>query len=106
MIYAKARLNLNMQLIKEELDRIDKILTYTMNVVWKNIEGLNRTVPFSMKKLISHTKILFWKLVKLQAQGKAIDRELMRRRADLLEINIIEIEQATIEEKIKQAEEK
>ena len=47
----KIILNLNVQSIKEELDRIDEILTHTMNIVQKNIEGLNRIVSFSMKKI-------------------------------------------------------
>ena len=55
----KTIMELNNRSMREELDRIDKILTHIMNIVRRSIEGPNRTVPHSMKKLVSRIKVLF-----------------------------------------------
>ena len=62
---------------REELDRIDKDPTHIINVVCQNIKRPNRTVPFSMKKLWSRTKVMFWKTMKSKSKGNEIDCELM-----------------------------
>ena len=63
MIYVmeldKIIIELNNRSIREELDRIDETLTHIMNVVRRSIEGLNRMVLYSIKKLVSRIKVLF-----------------------------------------------
>ena len=108
MIYVmeldKIILNLNERSTIEELDRVDEIMTHVMNIVRNNIEGPNQTILFLMKKLLSRTKVLFWKSLKAKSQGKMIDNDLMRRRGELLDIIDIEIEQTVINKKIVETE--
>ena len=78
---------LNNRSIREEFDRIDEILSFIINIVRCNIEDPNRTVLFSMKKLVSRTKVLFWKVVKSKVQRKSIDNNLMIRRQEFLGLN-------------------
>ena len=99
----KMILNVNERSIIEELDRVDEIMMYTMNIIRKNIEGPNQTVLFSIKKLLSRTKVLFQKSLKAKSQGKIIDNDLMRRRGELLDIIDIEMEHTVINDKIIEA---
>ena len=78
---------LNNRSIREEFDRIDEILSFIINIVRCNIEDPNRTVPFSMKKLVSRTKVLFWKVVKSKVQRKSIDNNLTIKRQEFLGLN-------------------
>ena len=76
---------------KQDLEALNKDITYMMNKVCKKIKGQRRGIPYSKEKVKRYV-ILQYQRVKLrQMQGKHVDKNKIEIRLKYIEIDTIQI---------------
>ena len=83
-------------LLGEELECVDKVITRVFNCVMKKVEGMRRGVSYTKEKVRVWDTILYWKAYIWQRKGIKVDKKVMEWRKTLHSIDTYEEESVGI----------
>jgi len=72
----------------QDLEKVDKNITYLLNKIRKKIEGPSRRIPYSQEKVKRNAIIQYWRVRIREVQGKIIDKRIMLNREQYIETEI------------------
>jgi len=81
----------------EEIETIDNLITKVLNAATNKVEGQSRNIPYTKEKVKRQGTMLFWKAKIWQLKGIPVDKEVLRKRQEIHDIECneeIELDQA------------
>ena len=91
---------------KQELEIIDRDITYLLNKVCKKIEELRRGIPCSKEKVKRYAVLQIWKSKLKQLQGKYVSQNKIELRLQYIEIDTKQVSIEQTQDYIEEAKKK
>ena len=76
----------NQSITEQEIERLDETIGFVLDSARKYVEGMKRNVPYSKKKMKLRAKKNFYISRLKQLDGRRIDKQAMRRKQEIAEI--------------------
>jgi len=94
----------NRSITNQELERLDEIITFVLNLARKYVKGHKRNVPYTQKKVQLRMAKQYYKGLVKQRQGVRIDQGALNKKKRMAKIGDKNLTIVELQQKVEQAE--
>jgi len=97
-------ININLEHVTpHELNVVDETISYVFNAARKFVEGIDRRIPCTPKKIQKEMKMKYIKGLIRKKKGARIDEKVLEKRKDTIQENLDVLEIKELELKLLEA---